>query len=295
MEAKGDYLSKALELMGMIEPKKIIQEVSGFYPVFEALIDNYKNPITPVVFGIVWRYCLMEDQVCRASLETIGKKIGLDRATVMRHIKILCDDGYLRDLTPDLRNKPHVYVDCKLVIIKSKFEATVAQSHTTVAQNNTGVAQSHTTVAQSHMNKVLNKDINKEVNRSNEILKNATTPSTPTTQYLPAEQFAEKAFMAATGMVSIPGKDKYPAIQAIESLRLKWMTVTEMAVYLKPFYQEWLDRKYSKSNLAWLTDWAIAGEIPRGKVVDAPPVQRDPMQSLYDYIQQKKESEDDPT
>lgn len=36
------------------------------------------------------------------------------------------------------------------------------------------------------------------------------------------------------------------------------------AEFLKPYWKEWIGRKYSRTNTAWL-DWAIAGEIPRRK------------------------------
>ena len=148
-------LDDARQLIGMDEPHTIVQETSGFTIVFDTMVDHYKNPITPYVYGVVRRYCQMQDNVCKASLETLGKKIGIDRATVMRHIKSLCDDGYLSDLTPDLRNKPHVYVDMQKVAIKNKMSATVAQDNTSVAQRNV-------TVAENQLNRVLNKDINRK-------------------------------------------------------------------------------------------------------------------------------------
>lgn len=40
--------------------------------------------------------------------------------------------------------------------------------------------------------------------------------------------------------------------------------------FLKPYWKEWTDRKYSRTNTNWL-DWAIAGEIPKRKGVDSRP------------------------
>jgi hypothetical protein len=34
---------------------------------------------------------------------------GMDEVTVLRHLHPLVADGYLLDLTPDLRNRPHIY------------------------------------------------------------------------------------------------------------------------------------------------------------------------------------------
>lgn len=95
----------------------------------------------------------MEDNVCKASLETIASDLGIDKATVQRHADKLCDLGYLKDLTPELRNRPHVYVDTGKLQIKASV---------TVAHGNTDVAHGNVTVAESQLNKVLKKDINKE-------------------------------------------------------------------------------------------------------------------------------------
>ena len=71
-------------------------------------------------------------------------------------------------------------------------------------------------------------------------------------------------------MVTFPAKDADTAINAIESLRPKYSTVPDMVNYLKPFYDDWLERKYSKTNLAWITDWAITGEIPKARSKEEP-------------------------
>jgi hypothetical protein len=62
-----------------------------------------------------------------------------------------------------------------------------------------------------------------------------------------------------TGMVTFIGGTREKDIERICSLydRHKVGTVE----YLKPFYQAWLGRSYSKVNTGWL-DWAIAGQIP---------------------------------
>jgi hypothetical protein len=90
------------------------------------------------------------------------------------------------------------------------------------------------------------------------------------TKFLPSGQFSEKVFITLTGMVTFPAKDADTAINAIESLRSKYPTVPDMIEYLKPFYTDWLRRNYSKTNLAWLTDWAVTGEIPKAKSKEEP-------------------------
>ena len=88
----------------------VLSESGGWTPVIDSLARD-QGLITAAVYGVVWRYCQMQDRVCRASLDTLSAHLHLDRGTVLRHIKKLCAAGYLRDLTPDRRNAPHVYAD----------------------------------------------------------------------------------------------------------------------------------------------------------------------------------------
>jgi hypothetical protein len=147
-ERKDDHAAQqevadALEMIGLTKPKQIIQEVSGFVPVFEALLGKYNDHITALVFGRRWQYCRMEDGVCKASLETIAKDLKLSKATIMRHTDLLVKDGYLIDLTPDARNVPHIYADTGRVIMKSQLTATVSERNTRVSQRNATVSESH--------------------------------------------------------------------------------------------------------------------------------------------------------
>ena len=151
MTDKPEYITDVSELMGWNEPKKIITEISGWVPIFDCVLQDNNNLTKTAIHGAMWRFCQMKDNACRASLATIGKMIGVDKATVMRYAKELCDEGYFVDLTPDLKNRPHIYADTGKVRMRSKFD---------VAQDNTGVAQCNATVAQSQLSKVLNKDIN---------------------------------------------------------------------------------------------------------------------------------------
>jgi DNA-binding MarR family transcriptional regulator len=118
---------------------KFLSEVKGFTPVIDVLADEL-GLMPAVAYGVVWRYCQMEDGICKASMAKIARRIGVDRATVHRHIKALCKAGYLKDLTPGLRNCPHTYADTgrakiRLLAVKSS----VAESNSklqTVAECN---------------------------------------------------------------------------------------------------------------------------------------------------------------
>lgn len=135
--------------------RTILADVDGFTPVIDHLAREH-GLIRAAVFGRMWRYCQMQDGVCRASLETISTDLGIDRATVLRHAQELVSDGYLEDTTPEIRNRPHLYKDTGKAGIKVSIG--VAQNNTTVAHRNTDVAQNNTTVAESHLRKGYKKE-----------------------------------------------------------------------------------------------------------------------------------------
>ena len=109
---------------------KFLSEVKGFTPVIDVLVHEL-GLMPAVAYGAVWRYCQMEDGVCKASMAKIARRIGVDRATVHRHIKALCEAGYLKDLTPERRNCPHIYADTGRAKIKGLLavESSVAESN----------------------------------------------------------------------------------------------------------------------------------------------------------------------
>lgn len=184
------YINDALEMIGMNKPKEIIQIVSGFVPVFEVLLEKYDDHITALVFGRRWQYCRMKDGVCTASLNTIAGDLKISPATVMRHTEKLVEDGYLIDLTPDLKNSPHTYADAGKVIMKSQLSAE------SVSQGNTGVSQRNATVSQSQVIK----DLNRQVNKDDILFK-------PSTNEL-AEQEATRMFERAFQFGSLPWHSK---------------------------------------------------------------------------------------
>jgi DNA-binding Lrp family transcriptional regulator len=125
--------------------KTILQEVDGFTPVIDALVDEL-GLVTAAVFGAVWRYCQMQSSVCTASQDKIAERLRLERRTVMRHIKTLVEHGYLRDLTPELKNRPHTYMDTGKAGLRSRLWAEVKRGVT--LNDSTGI-ESDTTVTLS--------------------------------------------------------------------------------------------------------------------------------------------------
>ena len=141
-EDQAQYITDALEMIGIAEPRKIVTEVSGFIPVFEVVLHHYKDYMTALVFGRMWQYCNMSDGVCKAGLERIGRDLEISAVTVMRHAEKLVADGYLIDTTPDRRNAPHEYLDGRKVEMKSRITAGMTESNPTVIKSNASVIKS---------------------------------------------------------------------------------------------------------------------------------------------------------
>lgn len=104
--------------------KTILSEIRGWTPLIDALVSEH-GLVTAAVFGRMWRYSQLKDGVCRASHETIARELGLERKTVIRHVQVLVEHGYLRDLDPKVRNCPHRYADTGKAGLQAVMYATV--------------------------------------------------------------------------------------------------------------------------------------------------------------------------
>jgi DNA-binding Lrp family transcriptional regulator len=122
--------------------KTILADVEGWTPVIDTIVEGL-DLLSSVVFGRVWRYCQMEDGVCRATVDRIADGCGLSRKTVERRIEILCEKGYIKDLTPNLKNRPHTYMDTGKAALRVTVSAT-SESRSTTSESRTGyVRESH--------------------------------------------------------------------------------------------------------------------------------------------------------
>lgn len=67
-----------------------------------------------------------------ASQEQIASHAGISPKTVQRHLKLLCNHHYLKDLTPSRRNRPHVYADtgkARIIgLVEAKIDDTVGRT-----------------------------------------------------------------------------------------------------------------------------------------------------------------------
>lgn len=94
---------------------------SGFTPCPDVLVKAYSHT-TALVWGKVWRYSQMSDGICRASILRIAEEMNIAPNTVAKHLEILEVDQYVKDLTPDVRNKPHEYMDTGKLVLKISLE-----------------------------------------------------------------------------------------------------------------------------------------------------------------------------
>jgi len=132
-------INDALEMIGKgYTYEDVIREIpasiSGFTPAPDKLIELY-GYVTALVWGRIWRYCQMKGGVCFASLGKIAEEIGMSERTIIRHVDPLVKDGFLKDMTPSLKNKPHIYADTGKLKIRIGVEATMTESHSAMTES----------------------------------------------------------------------------------------------------------------------------------------------------------------
>ena len=172
-----------------------LTEVKGFTPVIEVMVQEV-GLVQAAVYGVVWRYCQRRDGVCTASHGTIAEALGLARGTVQRHIGELCEAGYLRDTTPDRKNRPHIYADTGRAQIIGLVSAKV-----TVSGNDSTVSEKYSPLYQ--------KDTRREYDSIEESIPADAETSTPSEQGKPApKQKAAKP----------PAANLYPLARALSEV-----------------------------------------------------------------------------
>jgi hypothetical protein len=104
------------------EKKGPLAQFRGFTPLIDVLVDEL-GLIPAAIYGFVWRKCQGKAGMCYASLDTIASYAGVSRRTVLRHIKKLCELGYITDLTPDRTHAAHDYIttDKVLALVEVRF------------------------------------------------------------------------------------------------------------------------------------------------------------------------------
>ena len=90
--------------------KTILANVDGWTPCIDSITQTI-GAIASIVFGRMWRYCQLSNRVCSASIDKVADELGLSYNTVHTHVIKLVEAGYLEDLDPGVRNRPHRYAD----------------------------------------------------------------------------------------------------------------------------------------------------------------------------------------
>ncbi len=83
-------------------------KTSGFTPYFD-IVAKETDPMSALVFGLVWRYEKLNKRRCTAAAQTIADVLGISTKTVYRKLAGLTKKDWITDLTPDRTNRPHDY------------------------------------------------------------------------------------------------------------------------------------------------------------------------------------------
>jgi DNA-binding Lrp family transcriptional regulator len=265
-ENKAEYITNeevndGLDMFWQGKPREIPSVLSGFTPAPDVLIRRY-GYVTALVWGRVWRYCQMSDSVCRASLEKIAGEIGMSERTVIRHLDALVAGNYLKDKTPELKNKPHVYVDTGKIRIRISIEATMTESQPAMTQS------------QRQGDRESVEESIKKQSKKEKIKEGASAQPKAT-------DFPEVVlFRSVTGRY--PSKDTFQiVVKAMRDVRVR-VGRDVVCDDLVPFWEAWRAKGYRNTNLSWLTEWAVSGSITNGNgnkngkhIAPAPPRQSD--------------------
>lgn len=119
----------------------------NFTPAPDEIVqDERLGYIHALVYGMIFRYCQMHKSFCEAGIAAIAKRLCMSERTVRRKVKDLCEAGYVKDLTPDIRNVPHRYVPTD----KLNIEQTVTYDHSVdISEAKSGMTESPTGMTES--------------------------------------------------------------------------------------------------------------------------------------------------
>jgi len=90
--------------------KTNLADTGGWIPCIESIAEHY-DIATAMVFGVIWRFGNMHLGICDAALDKIAKYAHVSRSTAKRKLRLLEDNGFIVDMTPSERHRPHYYKD----------------------------------------------------------------------------------------------------------------------------------------------------------------------------------------
>ena len=207
----------------------------GYTPVFDVIVKDH-GFMTALVFGVIWRYCQLKKCKCDASHETLSEKIGIDRRSLLRHTKVLIDNGYLRKETN--KGIGTTYFDTGKANLRQKVTGGMTESHTGYDR------ESQEPVTESHTKRPLKDTIN-----NNKAL---------------------GIYRKVTGLTPTYDKLDEVANNIISAFERREMEKKEFIIHLKGVYHNWCGTKskegrlYSPSNPKWI-EWAITGRYLENK------------------------------
>ncbi len=85
------------------------QQLTNYTPVIDEVCDDV-GFLGAIIYGVVFRYCQMKESKCFATRDAIAKRANCSDRSVKRWLKELCKKGYIKDLTPKAKNRPHEYI-----------------------------------------------------------------------------------------------------------------------------------------------------------------------------------------
>ena len=244
--------------------KELPSTLSGFTPAPDVLIKKY-GFVTALVWGRIWRYCQMSDSVCRAKIETLAAELGMSDRTIIRHIDPLVEDGYLKDMTPDLRNRPHLYADTGKLRIRISIEATMTESQS-------GVTQSHSAMTLSHPQ---GDRESHEESIKKQVKKNTTDMLTLTRKILEGSMTIENAIAAGVPVTEDMRKAAEARDQAPKSFEaalgfskpLPWWSSKEWTTFSVWVVEQYIaDARIFEKFEAWRNTPFVKGSISNQRV-----------------------------
>lgn len=245
----------------------------NFNPCPDEITEKF-GLITSAVFGAIWRFSKMKDGVCWASQQKIAERCGITDRTVRTHIKILLENNYIMEQKIPGRASeytPKPGWDLRVSFSAVKHETPEPASDQprkeipTTPEIDSGVPRKEIPT-KKEVKKQNKKQVKKKVVREGELINWTDRDYWPENIKRPEIQ----TYIEITGWQ--PGMPQMPIIY--EAIHEHQFTVEDLAHYWKA----WVSRGYNVKNLAWLTEWAVRGEIPGRGNNQKKPKEYDPNQ-----------------
>jgi len=253
--------------------KTILKKVGGWTPMIDQLVLNPKYGAKgAAVFGVVWRHCQMKDGVCKASLDRMGELIEIStRATIIKYLKRLVKDGYLIDITPGLKNRPHIYKDAGKfdMVISLEIESSDPETGVDLLDTSTGVQPLNTSDNDKSGVQVGVQVGVQPLNMSTlNTLKEDKEKNRHTPHVSPSFSENENSGESKEEGDYLKNKNIHPTIRAFKEItgyypkKTTWDLLIRTfpegiidEVYAKDCFTHWVGKGYNPENLDWLLDW----------------------------------------